>query len=755
MTVDCETSRRQLQSTADGEEGSSSSCCADCGNGDARAGIVRIATWANVAPALQQYLNVYTALNPDAGEIRLSVFPSLQELQVETVLDVKAQYQTGLYDGFVVPPLMLGDLLQHEGLAEMDDVLGELQWQDLLPYYRNQVAILDGVVRSIPLLAGNQMLLVFRKDYLDSAQLPTPTTWGEFIRVAAALHNKPLGENGDNIYGACMGRLSEAACQKRVDQRGGSCTSLSMTYLGMSLAPMTQVNGTATGWLFDDDVSQGMSPLINPTLDRLLIFVEQQLQFGAPDELERDSSLNLELFREGRCAMTVSADHPADLLRKENVGFVPVPGSHNFLAREAETVVACTPELCPNGNDVDGWGRVNRAPFGATDMIVGGVSAQASDTHQATVKKFFEFISSAKLNLNVSVREQPMTYTGIQSSNIPGYENVLRDLTESANVADPFRVPNAYGLLSDLDTRVYDYLVAGNFTPSNRRQLRQSVEQSWARTIQQRDGQFQAIPTSAFYERSLGTFSPAPPSDQYIELPLRLLGWSLGGISCMTSLFFALWVWKYRNERVVRASQPNFLWMLCAGTFVMAFSIFPYGVEDDIASDRTADMACMSAMWFYSLGYVITFSALFSKMWRMNRVSRNYVVDFQCFSLPFHSDRRSFASTDLPQFRDSATNQSGISGCARALLATFRIQLCHTLGVEHHGPGTMGARTHQRRRDHPEYGRGVYLRNLYIRKLPRLPWYHFGCKSGHLLDCSRPSLRVSKDLYGIFGKSLD
>jgi hypothetical protein len=94
--------------------------------------------------------------------------------------------------------------------------------------------------------------------------------------------------------------------------------------------------------------------------------------------------LNLELFWEGRCAMMVSIDHPVDLLRKENVSFVPVPGSHNFLPREAETMVACTPELCPNGNDADNcWGQVNRAIFGASGMMAGGILAQASDTHQS------------------------------------------------------------------------------------------------------------------------------------------------------------------------------------------------------------------------------------------------------------------------------------------------------------------------------------------------------------------------------------
>lgn len=53
----------------------------------------------------------------------------------------------------------------------------------------------------------------------------------------------------------------------------------------------------------------------------------------------------------------------------------------------------------------------------------------------------------------------------------------------------------------------------------------------------------------------------------------------------------------------------------------MASSIFPFGIEDDIASYRGCSIACMSALWLFCLGFVATFSALFSKIWLINRVS--------------------------------------------------------------------------------------------------------------------------------------
>lgn len=609
--TDCQPLRRRLD-----EEEAGGSCCANCGVG-AAAESIRIATWANVAPTIQAYVDFYSKVNPEASPIRLSVFPSLKELQLEALLDVTVGSK--LYDGFAIPPMLMADLLEQRGLASLDSIATSREWKDLLPYYRSHVATFDGSIRAMPLFSGNQMLLLFRKDYLDSKNLKTPKTWGEFLRIAASLHNEPLGNDGEKIYGACIGRLSEQACRQKRDQTGQPCNSLSMTYLGVQLSSMTQMKGSSTGWLFDNDASNGMNPLLKPTLEYSLVITEEMMKYGAPKELDADSSLNLELFREGRCAMTLSADHPADLLQGLNVGFAPLPGAFKVLDRETDTLVQCDSELCPYATNYEELGHVNMVPFGAHDMVIGGVSALVPETKQAGVKEFMQFVMNTRLN--ISLREQPMTYSGISSSNILGYEKLIEGLTSNKNGAIPFRAPTAFQLLSDADTQVYEYLKARNYSHSNRVHLTESIEKTWERTIQRHDDQVLAVPTSIFYEKSLGSFTPEASSDVYIGTPLRLTGWALGGISCLTSIIMALWVWRNREERVVRASQPIFLWMLCAGTLIMGSCIFPFGIEDDLVSFRGVDIACMASIWLYSIGFVMTYSALFSKMWRINRVS--------------------------------------------------------------------------------------------------------------------------------------
>jgi hypothetical protein len=338
--------------------------------------------------------------------------------------------------------------------------------------------------------------------------------------------------------------------------------------------------------------------------------------------------------------MTIVADHPTDLLMNGSaVGFAPLPGSLQVLDRTTTTTTTqtlqnCTASSCPFGsNDGDKdkddnaasatTERYNRVPFGATDAVVGSVSAAAPLEHQQVVKDFLKFILTTKVPEAPVFREQPFRYSQLQKSTVPGYADLIESLTtDETNAAIPFRIPEALTMWTELDTGVHDYLLADNYTRDNREQFRIRMEGTWQQILDKHDDKgFEAVPLSIFYQQSLGTFTPAAASNLYIGRSLRITGWALGGTGMCLSIAMACWVYYHRKERVIRASQPMFLWMVCAGTLLMAASIFPFGIEDDIASEQGADMACMSGIWLYSLGFVTVFSALFSKIWRINRVS--------------------------------------------------------------------------------------------------------------------------------------
>merc|ERR1711862_818922 len=86
------------------------------------------------------------------------------------------------------------------------------------------------------------------------------------------------------------------------------------------------------------------------------------------------------------------------------------------------------------------------------------------------------------------------------------------------------------------------------------------------------------------------------------------------------SIGFAALVWMYENQRIVKASQPLFLYFICFGTFIMGLSIFPLAVDDAIASDQGCNAACIAFPWLLVIGFSSAFAALFSKIWRINKI---------------------------------------------------------------------------------------------------------------------------------------
>ncbi|KAL7529722.1 hypothetical protein ACHAXR_009329 [Thalassiosira sp. AJA248-18] len=66
---------------------------------------------------------------------------------------------------------------------------------------------------------------------------------------------------------------------------------------------------------------------------------------------------------------------------------------------------------------------------------------------------------------------------------------------------------------------------------------------------------------------------------------IRPAGLSLMALAMALSIFFSCYTFKERKHRVIRASQPLFLQLICAGTFIMASSIIPLSIDDGIGEN--------------------------------------------------------------------------------------------------------------------------------------------------------------------------
>jgi hypothetical protein len=111
-----------------------------------------------------------------------------------------------------------------------------------------------------------------------------------------------------------------------------------------------------------------------------------------------------------------------------------------------------------------------------------------------------------------------------------------------------------------------------------------------------------------------------PPTEYNHLVNFFYIGVALVGVVFLTCLAATGWVFMYRNTRVVKVMQPIFLLTIVMGVFIMSSTMVPMGIDDGLVSDRGCDIACMSIPWLLSTGFTISFSALFSKLWRINRL---------------------------------------------------------------------------------------------------------------------------------------
>mmetsp|Transcript_41833 Transcript_41833/g.82009 ORF Transcript_41833/g.82009 Transcript_41833/m.82009 type:complete len:590 (-) Transcript_41833:205-1974(-) len=104
---------------------------------------------------------------------------------------------------------------------------------------------------------------------------------------------------------------------------------------------------------------------------------------------------------------------------------------------------------------------------------------------------------------------------------------------------------------------------------------------------------------------------------------LSILGYFLFSLVAALSFGCGIWVWLHRTHPVIKASQPEFLLGLCLGVLIMASSIIPLSIDDEYYSDATASKFCISFWWLFCTGFTVSFSMLFSKTWRVNKIFKS------------------------------------------------------------------------------------------------------------------------------------
>jgi len=102
------------------------------------------------------------------------------------------------------------------------------------------------------------------------------------------------------------------------------------------------------------------------------------------------------------------------------------------------------------------------------------------------------------------------------------------------------------------------------------------------------------------YMYSDGTqYAPDPlplPEENLNQLTtsVRATGLTVCGLIFALALFFGVWTRRNCKKRVVKASQSEFLYMICFGVVVLGSTLIPLSIDDGVASVEGCDTACIS-----------------------------------------------------------------------------------------------------------------------------------------------------------------
>ena len=146
-------------------------------------------------------------------------------------------------------------------------------------------------------------------------------------------------------------------------------------------------------------------------------------------------------------------------------------------------------------------------------------------------------------------------------------------------------------------------------------------------TSHYRNGEFVNLAPFIYNDNTTSVPADLVPVDvetNYLSPALRIAALSMCGLVVMLSFSFCVWTHLHATARVVRSAQPIFLHILCLGVVMVALAIVPLSFDEGASATLDGcDKACRSVPFFYSIGFSLTFSALWAKTHRINRILQN------------------------------------------------------------------------------------------------------------------------------------
>ncbi|CAF3398127.1 unnamed protein product [Rotaria socialis] len=150
-------------------------------------------------------------------------------------------------------------------------------------------------------------------------------------------------------------------------------------------------------------------------------------------------------------------------------------------------------------------------------------------------------------------------------------------------------------------------------------------------------------------QRNITWHGNGPPNDRikHIELDQRIsiLTYTimaiLSGIGICLAIGFFVFNIIFRTHRFIRMSSPQINNLIIAGCILSYASVLLMGIDSTLLGKRSSESSmnfiCAARVWILSIGFTISFGAIFSKTWRVHAIfttvnaSKRAIKDYRLF----------------------------------------------------------------------------------------------------------------------------
>jgi gamma-aminobutyric acid type B receptor len=104
----------------------------------------------------------------------------------------------------------------------------------------------------------------------------------------------------------------------------------------------------------------------------------------------------------------------------------------------------------------------------------------------------------------------------------------------------------------------------------------------------------------------------------YVTQGVRATGIFLMSFAVAIAAGSAAWVFANRASKQIKLSQPEFLYLMCFGSTLVSSSVafLSFDESQGLTEDELSQL-CAVFPWFFVVGYLIIYCAIFSKLWRI------------------------------------------------------------------------------------------------------------------------------------------